>query len=76
MLGQAREAYLPAVVVQLCVMGYFISLDDLPKFDASEPLRAPDSPFDDDGPTASIRGSMTAFERHIAASSPKNKNLA
>ncbi|KAK7242501.1 hypothetical protein SO694_00017223 [Aureococcus anophagefferens] len=39
-------------------------------------LRAPDSPFDDDGPTASIRGSMTAFERHIAASSPKNKNLA
>ncbi|KAH8051320.1 hypothetical protein JL720_15191 [Aureococcus anophagefferens] len=53
-----------------------ISLDDLPKFDASEPLRAPDSPFDDDGPTASIRGSMTAFERHIAASSPKNKNLA
>ncbi|KAH8056776.1 hypothetical protein JL721_9894 [Aureococcus anophagefferens] len=50
--------------------------DDLPKFDASEPLRAPDSPFDDDGPTESIRGSMTAFERHIAASSPKNKNLA
>jgi len=53
-----------------------ISIDDLPKFDASEPLHAPDSPFDDDGPTASIRGSMTAFERHIAASSPKNKNLA